>query len=231
MTNPKRPRPPTRSRSPPRRNYLPAGPHGPPPRLAAGGGGRPLELAKTVRTLRFEADPQKPAVAASDRRPIDLAAGSIRAVFPPAIKGISDTAFVVQVAAGFQGKGEKLALERFSPVGGKRPDRLEFAGDGKPEPACDVTPETDLFVHAADGKLTVWRLADKSKAVDAWDPFVEMPEHKKAGIAAVYFVTPDSVATITTAGAVHAWELSSKKMLGEFVPVKGAPPGKVAAGK
>src|SRR5204863_9421473 len=55
--------------------------------------------------------------------------------------------------------------------------------------------------------------------------------HKKAGIAAVYFVTPDSVATITTAGAVHAWELSSKKMLGEFVPVKGAPPGKVAAGK
>jgi hypothetical protein len=194
-------------------------------------GGALLALEKGVRTPQFRAaEADAPAVKATSRRPVELGVKAIRQLFPPS-NGTADIVFVVQLSAGFQGQGEKLALERYSPAGMKRPDKLEFAGDGQAVPACDVTPDTDLFAHAAGGKLTVWKLADRSKVVDAWDVFAEMPDHKKAGIAAVYFVTPDSVATVTTAGAVHAWELSSKKMLGEYVPVKGAPPGKVAAGK
>jgi hypothetical protein len=196
------------------------------------GGGRPLLVfGDATRTIRFNPPAADAAPAkAAERRPLDLPLAAVRLAFPPHNKATSDTVFVVQLSAGFQGQGEKLALERFSPVGAKRGERLEFAGDGKPVPACDVTADTDLFAHAADGKLTVWKLADRSKVVDAWDVFADMPEHKKAGIAAVYFVTPETVATVTTAGAVHAWELASKKKLGEFVP-KGGAPGRVLAGK
>lgn len=203
-----------------------------PPAAGAREGRAVLGIGDAARTIKF-APPaaDAPPVKAQERRALDLAPGSVRLVIPPYKKATSDTVFVVQVTAGFQGQGEKLALERFSPVGMKRAERLEFPGDGKPVPACDVTDDTDRFAHAADGKLTVWNLADRSKVVDAWDVFADMPEHKKAGIAAVYFVTPDSVATVTTAGAVHAWELASKKKLGEFVPTKGAAPGKVLAGK
>lgn len=213
------------------------------PRVAAGGattvttpaggsgGGPLLALGPGVRPIQFRpAAADAPTAKAAGRRPVEVGIRAVKQFFPPA-SATSDTVFVMQLSAGFQGQGERLGLERYSPVGMKRPDKLEFAGDGQAVPACDVTADTDLFAHAAGGKLTVWKLADRSKLVDDWDLFAEMPEHKKAGIAAVYFVTPESVATVTTAGAVHAWELASKKMLGEYVPVKGAPPGKVAAGK
>ena len=159
---------------------------------------------------------------------IEAPFAAIRRVFPT--NKTTDGGVVWKSSDGFQGKGEKLTLDMYSPAG-RRTDRLEFDGDGRAEPVCDLSAAGDHFAHAADGKITVWKVQGKSKLLDKFDPYADKPEHKRAGIGALYF-TADAkgLVSVSTAGAVHLWDVAAKTELGEFVPPK-ATPGRVAQGK
>jgi hypothetical protein len=124
----------------------------------------------------------------------------------------------------------KYTVEVHSGSTGSKVGRFEFDGDGQGL-KCDVSRDGKAFAAAADGKVTVWNLADRTKTLDAFEPYADKPDHKKAGLAAVYI--PKNSApflTVSTAGALHLFETASKKQLGEYVPAKGVP-GRVADGK
>lgn len=159
---------------------------------------------------------------------IDATFATIRRVFPT--NKVTDGGVVWQSSSGFQGKGEKLTLDMYSPAG-RKTDSVVFDGDGRPDPVCDLSANGEHFAHSADGKVTVWKVQGKTKVMDAFDPYAEKAEHKKAGVGAVYFTADGKgLATVSTAGAVHLWDVAAKTALGEFVPPK-ATPGRVAQGK
>jgi hypothetical protein len=163
---------------------------------------------------------------------IEAAFPAVRRAFPPLLPDV-DPAVLWQSAPGFQGIGEKLTLDLFSPQTGARVARLLVEGDGHPVPLCDLSVSADVFAHAhaKSGKIGVWNTRDGSKLLDAFEPYTDRPEHKQAGLAAVLLTEPpERLVTVSTAGAVHAWDLASKKLVGEYVPEKGTA-GSVAAGK
>jgi hypothetical protein len=160
----------------------------------------------------------------------DIRLPTVRAVFPPQRKDV-DPALLWQTKTGFQGQGEKLNLDLYSPQSFKRVGRVEVDGDGAADPICDLCKSADLYAHAANGKVTVYNTREKATLVAGFDPYADKPDHKKAGLAAVYLTEPpDKLVTVSTAGAVHVWAIPAKTMVGEYIPLKGAP-GKVAAGK
>jgi hypothetical protein len=113
---------------------------------------------------------------------------------------------------------------------GNKTDRFEFAGDGK-EPKCDLAFDGKLFAAASDGKVTIWNLEEKSKALEGFDPYADKPDHKKAGLAAVYIPNnSNNFLTVSSAGAMHLFEIATKKQIGEYIPENGTP-GRVVAGK
>lgn len=158
----------------------------------------------------------------------DAAFPLARRVFPPLKR---DNDIGVLWAAG----GRFLMLGVYSPTTGKQVAKVDFLGDGQPDPACDLSAAADLFAYAdrLQGKVTIWSLKDgkTEKVIDEFDPYADKPEHKKAGLAAAYLTDPsDTLITVSTAGAVHAWKVPTKGPLGEYVPPKGEP-GKVVAGR
>jgi hypothetical protein len=157
---------------------------------------------------------------------------AVRRVFPP-LRPDADPAILWQSAPGFQGFGEKLTLDLFSPQTGRRVSRLVLEGDNSPDPLCDLSVDANLFAHAhgKTGKVSVWNTRDGRKVLDSFEPYAGKPDDSRAGLAAIYLTEPpDRLATVSTAGAVHVWDVASKNLLGEYVPLKAAP-GSVAAGK
>ncbi|HEY1186218.1 MAG TPA: hypothetical protein VGE74_01115 [Gemmata sp.] len=193
---------------------------GPPPTRPA------VVLDGKFRAIAVSKEPTKvePADRASEQPYIvEAPFASVVRVFPPFDPKTSDAHLVTRVGARF-------ALDAFSPSSGKRVSRLEFAAD--PQPLCDLTATaTDgQFLAVSAGRVTVWALAGQKKLADAVDPYADKPDHARDGLAAVFFANaPGQIVTVSTAGAVHLFDLTTKAVVSEFVPPHGAK-GAVAAG-
>jgi len=155
---------------------------------------------------------------------IDAPFEKVRRIFPHEKRIARDTLVVWQSNEGVAGLGEVLTVDSLSGQTGRRIKRFEFNGDGK-DPRCDVSPDGKHFVAAtAVGSITVWSLADDSRPVEGFNPYSDKPDLKKAGLAAVYFTSePGHLVTISTAGAVHLFEIAGRRQVGEFVPPHGVP--------
>jgi len=141
---------------------------------------------------------------------------------------------VVWVAnPGVNTKGEKIAVDTYSGTTGAKVNRFDYDGDGFGV-KCDVSPDGKRFVAAGvDGKITVWNLADKTKTLDGVDPYADKPDHKKAGVGAVFFAGKgERLFVVSTAGAVHLFDIATNKTLDSvFVPVGSLVAGRVMQGK
>jgi hypothetical protein len=189
-----------------------------------------------LRPLAVGMLPEKPEAGDKPRAGMQLEAplASVRRVFPPFDPKSADTYVLIQTNAGFNGKGQRLALDSYGPAGNRRAmDRLDYDGDGSPTPIADLAASATgvRFLAATGGKLHVWSMPDKAKLADGVDPYAEKPDHAKAGMAAAFFAAADSnqVVTVSTAGAVLLYDLAAKKVVSEFIPPDGAP-GKVSLG-
>jgi hypothetical protein len=193
-----------------------------------------LELPKNIKTFQFRPAPAKPAkVVQSPNEPavkVEVPFDKVRRFFPPQNR-VQDAVVVWQSNPGILGKGERITVDTYSGMTGGRIGRFEYDGDGR-DTKCDASADGALFAAVtADGKVSVWNLADKSKPLDGFDPYADKPDHKKAGLAAVFFARdPKNLVTVSTAGAVHLFEVATKKQLGEFVPPNGVP-GRVVLDK
>jgi hypothetical protein len=192
-----------------------------------------LALPKDISRYSFRAPKDKPeSTQVPSGVPIqaDVAFDKVKRFFPSPDRVKSDAVVVWQSNPGFNGRGEKLTVDAYSGSTGSKVGRFEFDGDGK-DVKCDVSIDGKVFVAAADGKVTVWNLADKTKVIDGFDPYSDKPNHKKAGLAAVYAPAISSnFLTVSTAGAMHLFEIGTKRLLGEYIPEKAAP-GRVVQGK
>ena len=198
------------------------------------GSGAMLSLGK-AKALELPPKPADPKTRTEpSERPLQLAApfAEAKRFFPPEKSG-ADIGVAWRSATGFQGAGEKITISLFSPTSGTETAKLEADGDGQAEPACDLSADSGTFAigHRGSSKVTVWDVRKKAKKLDAFDPYKEKPEHKTAKLAAVYLTEPpDRVVTVTTAGAVHVWDVATKAEVGEYVPPRAAV-GKVVAGR
>ena len=188
----------------------------------------------TVGGLPAKVEPaDRPSREAGGVRVLESASGVVRRVFPPLKPTTADTYVLIQTAPPVGGKGEKLALDSYGPAGNRVPTaRIDFDGDGTPNPVADVHTSTaeSYFLAAASGKIHVWLVNGKKKLTDTFDPYADKPEHAKAGLAAAFFAKdPNFLVTISTAGAVHLFDLRTNATVSEFVPPHGAP-GKVVLG-
>ncbi len=187
------------------------------------------------KVLTFPPKPAAPKLVtepASTPVPVAVPFADARRFFPPG-KADGDIGVLWRSAVGFQGVGEKVTLTLFSPNSGKETAKVEVDHDGTPDPAADLSVDGGTFAvgHRTTGKVTVWDVRKKAKKLDAFDPYADKPEHKAAKLAAVYLTEPpDRVVTVTTAGAVHVWDVATKGLAGEYVPAKAAP-NKVAGGR
>ena len=217
----------------------PAGPKDPadpaPKATPPGPKGEKFALPPAARPVAVQKAADAPAVfqaPAGAALAVEAPFAAVRRVFPPTRKDV-DPAVLWQSKTPFQGFGEKLTLTLFSAQSGKavKGALLEIEGDAAPDPVCDLAATGDLFAHAAGGKVTVWNVKTRAKLLDGFDPYAAKPDHKAAKLAAVYLTDPpDRLVTVSTAGAVHVWEVGTKKAVGEFVPPKAAA-GRVAAGR
>jgi hypothetical protein len=194
-------------------------------------------LVLTPRTKTFAVGPPPAAPLSADRPKaglvIDSPLAAVRRVFPPFDLQTGDKHVLVQLAAGAGGKGPALALDTYSASSDKRTGRIEYEGDARPAPVCDLHASIDgvRFLAAVGGRISVWNVDDGKKLHDAVDPYAGKPEHQKAGLAAAFFAAdPNQVATVSTAGAVHLFDLRTRAATDEFVP-RGAAAGKVALGR
>ena len=128
------------------------------------------EVREALTVVAFRGDDLDPVLprALEDRDPIKRGAAAealcragASATFPavrrlfPQPDANSDSAVLFQSAPGIQGTGEKLTLQRFSPLGKAVEGKVEADGDGRPEPLtdCVLVPEKEFFALA---KLTRW---------------------------------------------------------------------------
>ncbi|HYH68152.1 MAG TPA: hypothetical protein VD866_25895, partial [Urbifossiella sp.] len=198
------------------------------------GGGTMFSLgkAKALELPPKPADPKTRIQPTSAPVPVTVPFDKLSRLFPPAKDG-ADIGVAWRSAAGFQGAGEKITLSVFSPTSGFETGKVEADGDGLPDAACDLSADGGTFAigHRGTGKVTVWDVRKKAKKLDAFDPYKDKPEHKAAKLAAVYLTEPpDRVVTVTSAGAVHVWDVATKAEAGEYVPPRAAA-GKVVAGR
>ncbi|MFM8270884.1 MAG: hypothetical protein ACKODX_00900 [Gemmata sp.] len=187
-------------------------PKAPPARPALGMGDK-------VKSFVIDKEPAKLDRAdapAAPRFVLETPLPAVVRVFPASDPKALDSYVAVREGAGF-------SLDAYSPSSDKRTGRLPFAAG--PKPVCDVyTSATEAqFLAVADGKLTVWNLADQKKLFEALDPYADKPAHASDGIAAAFFSTaPGQVVVVSTAGAVHLYNLSTKATVAEFVPPHGS---------
>ena len=197
------------------------------PSVPGGGSMMTLSAGKGI-TFNPPSDKPMPAQEAGIKITTENEFAATRRVFPPQ-KADIDTGVVWESKAGFQGQGGKLTLDLYSPIG-KRVSRIDLDGDSA-NPLCDLSTVGDVFAYANAGLVTVLTTRDKKKLLDGFDPYADKPDHKKAGLGAVFLTEPpNKVVTVSTAGAVHVWDIATKKMSGEFVPSKGLP-NRVFSGK
>jgi hypothetical protein len=120
--------------------------------------------------------------------PVNAPVAKVKRVFAPANRREQDVVVVSQTNPGFNGKGERLAVDVHSGAGGGRIFRFEYDGDGK-DVKCDVSADMKFFAAVGPGdKITVWKLADGSKVFDGPDPFVKAPPaERKSELVAIFF--------------------------------------------
>jgi hypothetical protein len=192
-----------------------------------------LALPAKLKTYEFRAPKNKPAsVQQPSQQPIQVEVSfeKVKLFFPSPNRVSNDAVVVWQSNPGFNGRGERLSVDTYNGSTGFKADRFEFDGDGK-DAKCDVSFDGKVFAAAVDGKVTVWNLANKSKALEGFDPYADKPAHKKAGLAAVFIPNnSNNFLTVSTAGAMHLFEIETKKQIGEYIPENGTP-GRVALGK
>lgn len=200
-----------------------------PPQVAA-----LVAVSPTARTFQLRPQPVKPQLlqpASKKTVQVETPFEKVKRVFPTPSRATHDTIVVWQSTAGVGGRGERLTVDIYSGMIGARTGRFEYDGDGK-DTKCDVSADGKFFAAVtADGKLAVWNLADNAKVLDGFDPYATLPEHKKAGLAAVFFAArSEHLVTVSSAGAVHMFDVATRQRLGEFVPRKGVA-GRVVLGK
>jgi hypothetical protein len=185
---------------------------------------RPINLQMPRAKPEVFVEPNAPPV------PIDVEFDKVRRLLAPGRADL-DIGVVWEREGVPNTPGNKLVLDVCRPSG-TRQYTIEFTGDGKPVPAADLSDDGRYFAHGDGSKVTVWKVEDKSKVVDAWDVYAALPAQQKAGLAAVYFpmtpkekkdLPPDRLVTVATDGAVHLWDLAAKTQLGGFVPPRGRP--------
>jgi hypothetical protein len=194
-------------------------------------------LPKTVAALNLGPPPKaKGEKTDGFKRVVSIAlplAQVVRAFPPPDAE--ADTFVVVRTAAGAGGTGERLALDTYGSNDNFVPTaRIEYDGDGQSNPIIDVYAQPKMadksrFLAAPNGRLHVWNVSDKRKLADGIDPYFGTP-HAAAGLAAAFLTSdPNLVVTVSTAGAVHLYDIVARKAINEFIPPHGAP-GRVAPG-
>ena len=219
-----------------------------PPKKDPGGkktppGSGPMLGLPAGRTINFlPPNPKPEQVQGPDNRllvvptlPADAAADAFiaaRRVFPPQKRDI-DIGVVWETAKGLQGAGQKLFLGIYSPQNGKQANQIAFDGDGTADPVCDLSADANLFAQAntVASVVHVWDTRTGMKVVDAFNPYTAA-KSKDLKLAAVYITDPPLVfVTVSTTGAVHAFNVKTKdQMAGEFAPAK-APSKPLVAGK
>ncbi len=219
--------------TPPTKGTTPPGKGGTTPPTKGPGGDPPprgaLALDKTVKTIMLQpANPkpesfQEPVGAAE----IDVPFEKIIRIFPPSMAQ-NDFGVLWTETPGVLGAGSKLVFDVCRPSGTKQ-YRINFTGNAK-EAACDMSDDGRWIAHVNGGKLTVWKAEDQTKLVDAIDLHSQSPDFIRGGIVAVYFpgmsdkgeMPPKHVVTVTSIGAVHLWDLATKKLVGTgFTPPQG----------
>jgi hypothetical protein len=108
---------------------------------------------------------------------VDAQYEKVKRFFPPFKAGDNDTLVVWESNPGFNGSGVKYTVEVHSGSTGSKVGRFEFDGDGQGL-KCDVSRDGKAFAAAADGKVTVWNLADRTKTLDAFEPYADKPDHR-----------------------------------------------------
>lgn len=120
---------------------------------------------------------------------------------------------VRRTSDGLGGVGRKDTLDRFALNTLRKIDSTVIPADAvKSYPRIgDISPGGDRYAyeHPA-GKLSISQLGTETKLLDGLDLAADEPE-KHPGIAAVYFLTDDKVAVVTTAGVVETWDVTAKK--------------------
>jgi|GEM_PF-3669306 len=221
------PNPKDKGTNPPKKDPPGKKPAGPGPMLALGPG-RTINFLPPAAKLEAVQEPSNrlmiiptlPGAAANN------AFAAARKVVPPLKRDI-DIGVVWETAKGLQGAGEKLLLGIYSPQTGKQVNQVAFDGDGSADPVCDLSGDANLFIHGhtGTGKVTVWDTRTGMKVVDGFNPYTA-PKSKDLKLAAVYLTEPPIVfITVSTTGAVHAFNVKTKDpMAGDFTPAK--PPSK-----
>jgi hypothetical protein len=192
-----------------------------------------LTLPTKLKSFEIRGAKEKQSLTQQPSQPVitvEVPFAKIKQFCPCPNRSSNDAVVVWQANPGFNGRGEILAVDTYNGSTGNKTDRFEFAGDGK-EPKCDLAFDGKLFAAASDGKVTIWNLEEKSKALEGFDPYADKPDHKKAGLAAVYIPNnSNNFLTVSSAGAMHLFEIATKKQIGEYIPENGTP-GRVVAGK
>jgi hypothetical protein len=160
---------------------------------------------------------------------VEVPSPAVRRFFAADDRVNRDVVVVWQVREGEP--GARFGVDTYSPTTGQRVGRFEYDGDG-PGPKCDVSADGKLFAAVtAGGTVGVWNVADRSPVLEGFDPYADKPEHKKAGLAAVFLAAEGNhLVTVSSAGAVHLVDTATRKPLAEFVPPDGTA-GRVVAGK
>lgn len=160
---------------------------------------------------------------------VDVPFDKIKKYFLPLNRKNNDIVVVWQANSG-AGRAERLTVESYGGDTGAKVGRFEFEGDGK-DVKCDVSTDGKVFAAVVNGKVSAWSLANKTPILEGFDPYADKPVHKSAGLAAVYVPKNSSnILTVSTAGAMHLFEIAGKTPLGEFIPESRAP-GKIVQGK
>ena len=161
---------------------------------------------------------------------VDVPFEKVKRFFPAGNRLQDDVVVVWQSNPAFMGSGERLSVNTYSGSTGFKAGSFEFDGDGK-DLKCDASADGKTFIIALDGKVTIWNLTDKTRPLEAFDPYAEKDKevHKKAGLAAVYFPAnaaaasnPTNFITVSTAGAIHLFDIATKKSVAEYIPKGGA---------
>lgn len=165
------------------------------------------------RTLDKMPDPSKLKIV---EKPKDVIAldhnyGSVRKVIVGGKDG--PVAIVIRhTFDGFQGKGGKDTVDRYSLTSGTRVDRTEIESDGLTWPrATDISPNGErLAIDSPANKITIYQLSDKGKKIlDGFDPYPDA-KGKSPGIAAIYFLDDNAIAVVSKEGTVDAFDITTK---------------------
>jgi hypothetical protein len=131
---------------------------------------------------------------------------------------------VRRTSDGLGGMGRKDTLDRFALNTNRKIDSTVIPADavkGYPR-AGDISPGGDRYAyeHPA-GKLSVAQLGTDTKLLDGL-AISDDEKEKHPGIAALYFLTDDKVAVVTTAGVVETWDIAAKKKVASSEPIPAA---------